>query len=191
MTRTFAYARVSTVGQTVENQMMEIQSAGFIVEPHRFISETVSGTTPLKMRQGFSKLIDRMEKGDVLVVTKMDRLGRNASDVEATVMQLQGLGIKVYCLALGGTDLTSSSGKLTMNVINAVAQHERDLISERTLSGLRRAKAQGKKLGRPKALSAENMRKALKLIEQGKSNSEIAKTLEVSRMTIMRLKLRA
>jgi putative DNA-invertase from lambdoid prophage Rac len=72
---------------------------------------------------------------DVLVVTKLDRLGRNVMDVGSTVARLAELGVRVHCLALGGVDLTSSTGKLTMNVLNAVAEFERDLLIERTQAG--------------------------------------------------------
>ena len=76
----------------------------------------------------------------MLVVTRLDRLGRDAMDVSATVAQLAGRGVRVHCLALGGVDLTSSAGRMTMGVINAVAQFERDLLVERTQSGLARAR---------------------------------------------------
>ncbi len=86
----------------------------------------------IAQREGFSNLLGRMEKGDVLIVTKLDRLGRDAIDVSTTAAKLEDIGIRVHCLALGGVDLTSSAGKLTINVINAVAQFERDLLIERT-----------------------------------------------------------
>ena len=91
-----------------------------------------------------------MEPGDVLVVAKLDRLGRNVMDVSSTVTKLAELGVRVH-LPLGGVDLTSSTGKLTMNVLNAVAEFERDLLIERTQAGLSRVKAEGKTLGRPRA----------------------------------------
>jgi putative DNA-invertase from lambdoid prophage Rac len=109
----------------------------------------------IAQRKGFVRLLEKMESGDVLVVTKLDRLGRDAIDVSITVNKLEELGIRVHCLALGGVDLTSSAGKMTMNVINAVAQFERDLLIERTQSGLARAKATGKPLGRPSVLSVD------------------------------------
>jgi putative DNA-invertase from lambdoid prophage Rac len=90
-----------------------------------------------------------MENGDVLIVTKLDRLGRNAMDIRKTVEQLAALDIRVHCLALGGVDLTSPAGKMTMQVISAVAEFERDLLLERTYSGIARAKAAGKRFGRP------------------------------------------
>lgn len=76
MARTFAYARVSTLEQETENQIQEINSAGFTVEPHRIIAETISGSVAIAQRKGFRRLLDKMEFGDVLVVTKLDRLAR-------------------------------------------------------------------------------------------------------------------
>jgi putative DNA-invertase from lambdoid prophage Rac len=153
MSRIFAYARVSTLEQNPENQIKEIEAAGFTIAPHRIITETISGSMPMARRKGFGLLLNKMEKGDVLVVTKLDRLGRDSIDVSTTVARLEKIGIRIHCLALGGVDLTSSAGKMTMGVINHVAQFERDLLIERTQSGLTRAKSNGKTLGRPKILS--------------------------------------
>lgn len=186
VTRTFAYARVSTAEQDPENQIREISAAGFGIEPHRMIAETVSGSQAIVRRREFSRLLDKMERGDVLVVTKLDRLGRDAIDVSTTVARLEALGIRVHCLALGGVDLTSSAGKLTMGVINAVAQFERDLLIERTQSGLARAKAQGKALGRPAALSADLQALVRKKIALGETVSALAREMGTSRQTIMR-----
>ncbi len=102
---------------------------------------------------GFSRLLEKLESGDVLIVTKLDRLGRDAIDVSATVKMLAEIQVRVYCLALGGADLTSSAGKMTMNVLDAVAQFERDLLIERTQSSLKRVKSEGWALGRPFALT--------------------------------------
>ena len=131
MPRVFAYCRVSTTDQTTENQKLEIVAAGFAIEARRLVDESISGSVAAKERPGFIKLIDRMESGDVLVVTKLDRLGRNAMDVRSTVEQLASAGVRVHCLALGGVDLTSPAGKMTMQVIAAVAEFERDLLIER------------------------------------------------------------
>jgi putative DNA-invertase from lambdoid prophage Rac len=188
MPRTFAYARVSTIGQTVENQILEIQTAGFHLEPRRIVTETISGSTAIAQRPGFRRLLDRLEQGDVLVVTKLDRLGRDAIDVSSTVAQLEEIGVKVHCLALGGVDLTSSAGKMTMNVINAVAQFERDLLVERTQAGLNRAKAAGKTLGRPTRLTAIHRAEVIDGLAKGKSVSALAKEFDTSRQTIMRVR---
>ena len=188
MSRTFAYARVSTVEQNPVNQIREIEAAGFGIEPHRIVTETISGSMAIAQREGFSRLIDRMEKGDVLVVTKLDRLGRDAVDVSTTVAKLEKIGIRVHCLALGGVDLTSSAGTMTMNVINAVAQFERDLLIERTQAGLARAKAEGKPLGRPAALSVNQKRVVREKIKNGETISAVAREFSTSRQTIMRIR---
>jgi putative DNA-invertase from lambdoid prophage Rac len=186
MPRTFAYARVSTTDQETQNQVAEIGAASFKIEPHRIITETISGSVAIVLRPEFSRLLDKMEQGDVLIVTKLDRLGRDAIDVASTVAKLEALGICVHCLALGGVDLTSSAGKLTMGVINAVAQFERDLLIERTQSGLARAKAEGKLLGRPPALSSEEQKYVRVELADGRSISAIARKMKTSRQTIMR-----
>ena len=121
-------------------------------------------------------------------MTKLDRLGRNAIDVSGTVNKLEENGIRVHCLALGGVDLTSSAGKLTMGVINAVAQFERDLLIERTQSGLARAKAEGKPLGRRPKLSLEQQGEVKAKLATGESISGIARDMKTSRQTIMRIR---
>ncbi|KTR07065.1 resolvase [Aureimonas ureilytica] len=186
MSRTFAYVRVSTHGQTTENQIGEIKAAGFDVHARRVVSETVSGSVATKEREGFTRLLDRMEEGDILVVTKMDRLGRNAMDVRTTVETLAAMGVKVHCLALGGVDLTSSTGRMTMSVINAVAEFERDLLIERTHAGLIRAKEQGKVLGRPRSLTDAQKHVVREKLGEGASVSKLSRDYGVSRQTIQR-----
>lgn len=191
MTRAFAYCRVSTADQTTENQVREIAAAGFAVDQKRVIAETVSGSVAAMERAGFTKLVDRLEAGDVLIVTKLDRLGRNAMDVRATVERLAADGVRVHCLALGGVDLTSAAGKMTMGVIAAVAEFERDLLVERTQAGLTRAKAQGKTLGRPSALSPHQQDEIRAKRAAGQhSLASLAKAYGVSRAAIQRVERR-
>jgi len=188
MSRVFAYCRVSTSDQTTENQVQEIAAAGFEVALRRTVVETVSGSVPASERKGFASLINRLEAGDILIVTKLDRLGRNAMDVRATVEALTGLGVRVHCLALGGVDLTSPAGKMTMGVIAAVAEFERDLLIERTQSGLARAKASGTALGRPKTLDATQTSQVLTKLAAGDSVASVARDLKTSRQTVMRVR---
>ena len=191
MSRTFAYCRVSTSDQTTDNQIQEIASAGFTVDPKRVVTETVSGSVAAMERKGFAKLVDRLEAGDILIVTKLDRLGRNAMDLRTTVERLASEGVKVHCLALGGVDLTSAAGKMTMAVIAAVAEFERDLLIERTQAGLARAKASGKALGRPQTLSDDQQRTIIEKRKQGASLGALAKEYDVSRAAIQRVEKRA
>ncbi|HBB4294244.1 recombinase family protein [Escherichia coli] len=188
MSRVFAYCRVSTLEQTTENQQREIETAGFAIRPQRLIEEHISGSVAASERPGFIRLLDRMENGDVLIVTKLDRLGRNAMDIRKTVEQLAASDIRVHCLALGGVDLTSPAGKMTMQVISAVAEFERDLLLERTHSGIARAKAAGKRFGRPSTLNEEQKLSVIARIKAGASISAIAREFNTTRQTILRVK---
>lgn len=188
MSRVFAYCRVSTADQTTDNQVQEIKAAGFNIEPKRIVSECISGSVQASARPAFSKLLDKMESGDVLVVTKLDRLGRNAMDVRATVEGLAEAGIRVHCLALGGVDLTSSAGKMTMQVLAAVAEFERDLLIERTQQGLTRAKAEGKHCGRPAALTEQQRTAVQQRLQEGATVAALSREFSTSRQTIMRVR---
>ena len=98
------------------------------------------------------------------------------------------MGIGVHCLALGGVDLTSSAGKTTMNVINSVAQFERDLLIERTQAGMARVRAQVKRPGIPAARTPDQRRDAHNRIENGETVSAIAREMKTNRQTIMRVR---
>lgn len=185
MSRVFAYARVSTVEQLTENQRGEIAAAGYAVEPRRFVEEQVSGSVPASQRPGFVKLLEKLEKGDTLVVTKLDRLGRDSIDVQQTVERFAREGVRLVVLQLGNLDLTSAAGELMVKMLAAVADFERALIVERTQAGLARAKAEGKKLGRP-AKTTEGDRQAIrKRLGDGVSVSQVARDFSVSRATVI------
>jgi len=188
MSRTFIYARVSTSDQNTENQIQEIEAAGFAVSQRRIVTESISGSVAASERPQFARLLDRLEPGDVLIVTKLDRLGRNAMDVRATVERLAAEGVRVHCLALGGVDLTSAAGKMTMGVLIAVAEFERDLLIERTHAGITRARADGKVMGRPPALTKAQQAEAMQRLLAGESVSQLARDYNTSRQSIMRVR---
>ncbi|CAH8206216.1 recombinase family protein [Vibrio aestuarianus] len=183
--RTFAYCRVSTTEQTTENQILAIRNAGYDVIDSRVISETVSGSTKAIDREQFSNLIEhKIEAGDTLVVLKLDRLGRDNIDVQQTISQLTHKGIRVICLDLPVSDLSSSEGKLMLQMFSAFAEFERNRIRERTQEGLARAKVEGKRLGRPKA--TKTTRRVLECKEAGMSQSNAAIHLNLGIATIKR-----
>jgi len=188
LSRIFAYTRVSTPSQTPDNQVREIEQAGFDVPEYRRVTEAVSGSVPAMKRPGFAKLVEKMEPGDVLVVTKFDRLGRNAMDVEATIKMLAAIPVKVHCLAIQGVDLASPGGAFTMHVLNAVAQLERDLIIERTNSGVARAREQGKRFGRPPSVPEKHHPAIVSALRNGQTVSAVARTFKASRQTITRIR---
>jgi len=188
MSRTFIYARVSTLDQNTDNQIYEIESAGFAVDKRRIVRESISGSVAASKRPQFARLLDRLEPGDVLIVTKLDRLGRNAMDVRGTVEQLAADSVRVHCLALGGVDLTSAAGKMTMSVLSAVAEFERDLLVERTQAGLSRARAEGKMLGRRPALTTAQQADAMVRLVAGESVARVARDYGTTRQSIMRVR---
>lgn len=184
MSRTFAYARVSTVTQLTENQREQIKQAGYAIDKRRFVEEQISGSVPAMQRPGFVALLDRLEDGDTLVVTKLDRIGRDSIDVQQTVKLFIGRGVRLVVLQLGNLDLTSSAGALMVKMLAAVADFERELIVERTQAGLARAKAQGKRLGRPTKTTAGQREQIGAALEAGRSISELAREHGISRALI-------
>jgi len=183
--RIFSYCRVSTTEQTTENQILAIRQRGYEVNDARIISETVSGSVEAMKREKFKMLINhQLERGDMLVVLKLDRLGRDNIDVQNTINLLTDKGIKVACLDLPVADLSSSEGKLMLQMFSAFAEFERNRIRERTREGLERVKAQGKKLGRPTADKTTQSVQTKKA--EGLSQSKTAEVLGLGIATVKR-----
>lgn len=183
--RTFAYCRVSTAEQNGKNQILTIRNAGYNIEDNRVISETVSGTSKAMARDKFKNLVEhKMEDGDRLVVLKLDRLGRDNIDIQTTVELLISKGIKIICLDLPISDLSSSEGKLMLQMFGAFAEFERNRIRERTMEGLNRARDGGVVLGRPIATSTTKDVQGCK--DNGLSQSKTAKQLGISIATVKR-----
>lgn len=186
---TFVYARVSTVDQTNDNQLLEIEQAGY--DADTIYTDTVSGKVPTNERPEFSKMMDtvvRTRKPKRLIVTKLDRLGRDAIDIMTTVKRFSEIGCAVRVLQLGDLDLASSTGKMVLSTLSAVAEMERDLLVERTNAGLARARAEGKTLGRPKVTNERAAAEISEKLREGVSVAQIAREHGVSRMTVMRIR---
>jgi len=185
---TFAYLRVSTKDQTTEQQLGQIQGAGHQVEKDRvYVEQGVSGKVPALQREQFAKLNERMDAGDTLVVTKLDRLGRDMLDVIATIRDLTERGVAIVILGLGTLDRTPQA-KLTLAMLAAISEYERDLISERTKAKLAQLKADGKKLGRPVKVTDDALReKAEALFAQNLSWRKVAAELGIALSTLQRM----
>jgi len=197
MSRTFLYARVSTSDQTTDNQLLLAKQAGYVVEPRRVYSETISGTVPAMERPEFIKVVSKLEQGDMLVVAKLDRLGRNAADIDRTVETLRAMDVRVVVLDLPVMEVTSAAGELVRRMFAAFAQFERDQLVERTHAGLSRAKAEGKVLGRRDALTVLAEKRKIQLpvlkneirlkLSSGATARGLAKEYGVSHPTILKL----
>jgi putative DNA-invertase from lambdoid prophage Rac len=192
MTVFFGYGRVSTDTQSTDNQRVELAQAGYPIPDEFWFSDRgVSGKTCATQRPEFSNLLTRIRSGETLVVSKLDRLGRDAVDVMQTIRLLGDRNVKVVVVQLGSTDLTSAAGKLLLTMLAAVAEMERDLLIERTQAGLQRAKAQGKKLGRP-AKTTDVQRQSIRDdLKTGISVSQMARQYCVSRATVIGIRDRA
>lgn len=187
---TFGYGRVSTGQQSTENQRLELEQAGYKIEPEFwFADDGVSGKVAANQRLAFKQMLTQIRNGETLIVSKLDRLGRDAIDVLQTVKQLGERGIKVIVLNLGNTDLTSSAGKLLLMMLAAVAEMERDLLVERTQAGLARAKAEGKTLGRPSKTTPEQRLEIRHKLGAGESVSALARLYSISRANIIGIRM--
>ncbi len=184
---TFAYLRVSTLSQTTENQRLELLNAGFKID-YWYADIGVSGKVSASQRPQFSLLLEKIRDGETLVVSKIDRLGRDAVDVLQTVRNLAGRNIQVIVLQLGKTDLTSVTGKLLLTMLIAVSEMERDLLVERTQAGLMRAKSEGKVLGRRSKTTLEQRSQIIDKLSQGQSVSGLARQYAVSRANIINIR---
>lgn len=184
MTRQFIYCRVSTSEQTTENQLSAIRQRGYNVQANRIVSETVSGGIPTASRNGFRKLVDKLEAGDELIVLKIDRLGRDAIDVLSTVESLGGMGVKVISLDLPVPDLSKPEGKMMLGMFSVFAEFEKNRIRERTQESLNRLKAEGVKLGRPEA--TETTERVQQCKAMGLSQAQAADHLRLSVRTVKR-----
>lgn len=182
----FAYGRVSTKDQTTENQRLEIERAGYKID-YWYADEGVSGKVAASQRPQFGKMLAQIRDGETVVVSKLDRLGRDALDVGGTIKVLATRKIQVIVLQLGNLDLTSAAGKLMLTMLAAVGEMERDLLVERTQAGLARAKKEGKILGRPSQTTSAQRADIIAKYKEGASISELSRLYGPSRATIMRI----
>jgi len=183
----FAYLRVSKSEQNPENQKLEIDQSGMMID-YWFSDHGVSGSTQASRRPEFQKLLSQIRDGESLVVSKLDRLGRDAIDVGMPVKKLQERKIKVIVLSLGSTDLTSPAGKMLMTMLSAVAEMERDLLIERTQAGLARAKAEGKVLGRKPKTNPEQKSEIRQRLNAGSTVSSLAREFGISRASVISIR---
>jgi len=186
MNNIIGYARVSTKEQTVENQKQQITDRGYSVSKW-FIDEATSGSVESTKRLGLKSLLDFIREGDILVITAIDRLGRNTIDVLSTITKLSEKGVKVISLR-EGVDLTTPTGMAVISIMASLAQLEKDLIAERRKAGIQRAQSSGVHCGRP--VKAE-MTDFEKLLSEDLSPKEIMVKLGISKATFYRMKMNA
>lgn len=177
--RTFGYARVSTSQQSLEVQTKTLLDAG--VPKHRLFTDKATGANT--DREGLTTLINKLEEGDAVLITKLDRLGRDTADMVNLVKQFDEMGVVVKFLS-DGISTEGTMGKLVVTILAAVAQAERARILERTNEGRLEAKATGIKFGRKPTVDKT---KVIELYNSGVGATEIAKSLKIGRSTVYKL----
>lgn len=189
------YARVSTGGQSTDNQLRELEQvahrAGWeIVET--YVDHGVSGAKGRKDRPAFDRLLKdaSRRKFDLIACWSVDRLGRSLKDLVAFLQEVQSLGVGLY-LHQQGLDSQTPAGTAMFQLLGVFAEFERALIRERVLAGLARARSQGKKLGRPRLSPAKTRAIQADLVSGGRSLRQIAAQHRVGLGTVQRLRQRA
>jgi DNA invertase Pin-like site-specific DNA recombinase len=178
---TYGYARVSTNGQDLGSQDAELMAAGAA----KVFKEKVSGAKT--DRAELAKVMRRLEPGDVLLVTRLDRLARSTRDLLNILDDIAKRGAGFKSLHDAWADTTSAHGRLMVTILAGLAEFERELIRARTGEGRKRAKDRGVKFGRPSALTPHQREEALQRLGNGEAQADVARSFNVSQATISRL----
>ena len=178
----YGYARVSTDGQSVEAQVRQLAKAGCSKVFRELASGAKADRTQLR------KALDRLEAGDVLMVTRLDRLARSTRDLLNTLAAIAGKKAGFRSLGDAWADTTTAHGRLMLTVLGGLAEFERELIRARTGEGRARAVARGQRKGRPPKLTPHQRREAIRRREKGETLAEIGRSYDVSGATISRFR---
>lgn len=178
----YGYARVSTDHQTLAAQVEALTAAGCT----KIVQETASGAR--SDRAGLKRAIGRLAAGDVLVVTRLDRLARSTRDLLNVLEEVTRRGAGFRSLADAWADTTTAHGRLMVTILGGLAEFERELIKARTGEGLRRARERGVRSGPKPKLTHHQRREAIERRDAGESCAEIGRSYNVSHSTISRLK---
>ena len=178
----YGYARVSTDGQSLDAQVKQLRAAG----AEKVFRETASGART--DRAQLRRALDHLDKSDMLMVTRLDRLARSTRDLLNTLAAITAKGAGFRSLNDTWADTTTAHGRLMLTVLGGLAEFERELIRARTGEGRERAKAKGVKMGRKPKLTDHQKREAIKRRDHGEETlAEIGRSYNVSGWTISRL----
>jgi DNA invertase Pin-like site-specific DNA recombinase len=174
------YARVSTEDQNLTSQRSALKEVGC----KRIYEEKATGAK--RTRSQLARMLDQLRAGDVVVVSRLDRLARSTRDLLEIAEQLNEVGAGLRSIHEPWADTTSPAGRMVLTIFAGIAEFERELIHERTRSGRVAAKERGVRFGRPPKLSADQIALAQRLISEGTSIPGAAKILNVHRATLYR-----
>jgi DNA invertase Pin-like site-specific DNA recombinase len=179
----FGYARVSTDGQSLDGQVEALTAAGAV----RIFREKISGARA--DREELNRLLKGLGPGDILMVTRLDRLARSTLNLLKVLNQVTEKGAGFRSLAEPWADTTTANGRLMLTILGGFAEFERDIIRSRTQEGKNRARARGVAFGPKRKLTPHQVREALARREAGELVRDIARSYNVSHSTISRLKV--
>src|SRR3954449_11225176 len=180
--RLIGYARVSTYGQTLDSQLEQLRKAG--CTSRNIYREKVTGARA--DRRELNRMLGKLGPGDVVTVTRIDRLARSTFDLFAIVKQIVDAKAQFQSLAEPWADTGTSTGRLMLAVLGGLADVERDLIRTRTAEGRSRAQKRGQRMGRPPALTLQQQAEARNRRAKGATLNELASSYDVSRSTMRR-----
>jgi DNA invertase Pin-like site-specific DNA recombinase len=180
--RRLGYARVSTYGQTLDAQLEQLRAEGC----DKIYREKASGARP--DRRELLRMLKHLAPGDVVTVTRIDRLARSTFDLFAIVKRIADAGAQFRSLAEPWADTATSTGRMMIAILGSIADVERDVIRARTSEGRSRARARGQHMGRPSALTPQQQREARQRREDGATLQDLARSYNVSKATISRLR---
>jgi DNA invertase Pin-like site-specific DNA recombinase len=175
------YARVSTVDQRLNLQLEALRKAGC----KRIFREKVTGA--YRDRPELNRMLDQLREGDVVTVWKLDRLARSTRNLLEVVEMIGNAGARFQSISEPWADTTTHAGKMIMTIFAGIAEFERDLIRERTGAGRADAQKRGVRFGRPKKMNADQQKLALRLLKEGKSVREVARTFSIHPATLYRI----
>jgi DNA invertase Pin-like site-specific DNA recombinase len=175
------YARVSTEDQRLALQLEALKDAGC----KRVFREKVTGT--LRDRPELNRMLDQLREGDIVTVWKLDRLARSTRNLLDIVETIGSAGARFQSISEPWADTTTHAGKMIMTIFAGIAEFERDLIRERTGAGRAAAHKRGVRFGRPKKMNAEQQKLARRLLQEGKSVREVARTFSIHPATLYRI----
>jgi DNA invertase Pin-like site-specific DNA recombinase len=174
------YARVSTEDQNLAIQLQALEQAGC----KKIFQEKLSGAH--RQRPELARMLEQLRSGDAIVIWKLDRLARSTRDLLDIADAIAKAGAGLKSLSEPWADTTSAAGRMVLTVFAGIAEFERELIRERTGTGRTAAMKRGVRFGRPSSLSNDQAALAKRLLDEGKSAKEVAKTFGVNRSTIYR-----
>lgn len=174
------YARVSSVGQSLDTQIDKLTAFGC----EKVFQEKRSGASRTK-REAVNAALEFCREGDVLVITKLDRLARSMFDLQDITKTLERKGVDFIVLDQN-IDTTTPTGRLTFHLLGAVAEFERDLISERQAEGIEKAKAKGVRFGRKRKLTPEQVKEMLAAYEAGEDARDLMRRYGISKSSFHR-----